>query len=213
MTPDIHSPANRTEPKSPFQLFFLFSLLPTLLAGCATGPWIGHETGRSLGKSHTSYMLGAGQTGYVFKANLGVSENTDVGLQAEAFSTGVFAKYSFINNKESGGSVAIIGGAGFTDGKYIYSDLVGSYLSNDWEPYMALRVGRVHQNTRSLDFYDTRITFDQYDYTYKEAILGVRYWFTPKWFVSLEANRYFFPGATTSETQRTYGGASIGLHY
>ena len=88
-------------------LFLIF-----ILSGCAVGPLAIHETARTVGKSNHELVAGYGIAGYVFKWNIGLSENWDIGLHWESLSIGLRAKYAFLQNSEKGWSLATAAGTG-----------------------------------------------------------------------------------------------------
>jgi hypothetical protein len=94
-------------------------LLALLSSGCLA-PLSNSFTARSLGKGKMG--LDGGMLALVrqedsvvlpaFAIAIGLSSDLDFGVQMESASLGVFGKYSFINNKERGFSLAGVLGAG-----------------------------------------------------------------------------------------------------
>lgn len=174
-------------------LLYIYVVLVTFLTGCAVGPLVGHETARTVGRSNHELIAGYGQAGYVFKWNIGLNENLDLGFQWESLSLGARLKYAFINS-EQGWSLATALGTGFSiGGSHYYGDLIGSYMTGSWDPYGILRL--VHVKNDPLEFKDTNtgeINFavSSSEYNYGQFILGTRYWFTPHWLFSLEASSF-----------------------
>lgn len=194
----------------------LFITLATL-SGCAVGPLVVHETGRTVGASNHEVIVGYGLSSYVAKWNYGVNPNLDFAVQLEALSLGVKLKYAFINNVEKGWSLAAAIGTGVSiGGRHYYADVITSYLTGSWEPYTALRVVRVktdpldfkNEDTGNVDF-----TVDAYQYNYGQYILGVRYWFNPNWLFSLEGSALFSMSSSVKIGSSSLVGASFGYRF
>ena len=121
-----------------------FLCLASLVLACSClAPFSNNFTGRSLGKGKVGLeggVIAAGSALPVFKFSYGLSRNLDLGLQYDSFSLGLFGKYSFINDQESGFSLAGIAGGGATvGGGYAYAGPALSYKIGALEPYV---VGR-----------------------------------------------------------------------
>lgn len=172
-----------------------FLLLAFLLSGCAVGPLVNHETARTLGKANNEVVAGYGSAGYVLKWNFGLAEKWDIGLHWESLSIGLRAKHSFLLNNETGWSLAVALGTGSSiGGSHYYGDLMASHLSGAWEPYATFRAVKV--KTDPLEFKDedtgeTDFKIDSENFSYGQFMAGTRYWFSPKWLLSLEASTLF----------------------
>jgi len=135
-------------------------LLALLASGCLA-PLSNSFTARSLGKGKIGLDGGmlvlVRQEGSVvvpaaFKIALGLSSDFDLGVQMESASLSVFGKYSFINNKERGFSLAGVLGAGaVASGSYAYAGPVLSYKSKAVEPYFVGRFNYVHYGESEND--------------------------------------------------------------
>jgi len=175
-------------------LFLLTILSTTILAGCAVGPLVNHETARTVGKSNHELIGGYGQAGYAIKWNFGLTENLDLGLHWETLSIGLRLKYAFINNKQGWSLASALGTGSSIGGRHYYGDIIGSYMIESWEPYGALRI--VHVKNDPVEFKDkdtgyVDFTVPSVNYNYGQFILGTRYWFTSHWLLSLEASSLF----------------------
>lgn len=161
------------------------------LSGCAIGPLVGHETGRTVGRGHHELAGGVGETGFMAKWNYGITEDLDLGLHWESLSLGVRGKYAFINNRQSGWSLAGALGVGSSfGGDHVYADLIASRLAGRWEPYGTIRVVRVKSDPVKFQEKDTgkEIFIVQVEeFEYAQGMLGTRYWFTDHWSLSVEA--------------------------
>lgn len=168
----------------------VFSFL--FLANCALGPLVVHEPARTVGDGKHQWTFGYGLPGLVVKWNMGLTENLDLGIQYESISFGARIKYAFINNKEAGWSLATAAGVGSSiGGTHSYVDLMGSFLSDNWEPYGAFRIVKV--STDPLEFQDTETGATEFtvtvpDFMYSQITLGSRYWLSKSWAMSLEAS-------------------------
>jgi hypothetical protein len=170
-----------------FLPFFAF-----LLSGCIP-PLAVHETGRTLGESHSEIVGGIGNLGHLIKFNYGVTDNLDLGVQWETFNFGIRAKYAFVNNPVSGWAFAGAMGTGSVqDGNYYLGDLITSYLSGDWEPYGAMRLSRTicketfedRAKKNSSEF--ILIACDKKFYDRLQLTVGSKWWFSAQWFWALE---------------------------
>jgi len=181
--------------------------LGVLMAGCSIGPLYLHETASTVGKSKMDIATGYGDAGPVLKLNYGLTENLDIGYATEVYSTGIRAKYAFINGKEGEPSLATAAGAGVSpDGNHYYVDLIGGYQHGDWEPYGSLRYVRVNFDATTYDsgFGDFKV--DKSHSSYGQYFLGLRYWVTQRWFLSLEASQLSF-------NPHAIAGAAVGYRY
>ncbi len=166
-----------------------------LFSGCAVGPLFNHETARTVGNSNKELMGGFGSAGYLIKWTYGLSENLDLGIQWESWSLGLRAKYAFINQRESGWSLAAAAGTGFSiGGSHYYGDIIGSYLTGSWEPYATVRVVHVKHDPVKFKKEDNGLvdfTVHLPDYEYGQVLLGSRFWLNPHWILSLEMSSIF----------------------
>lgn len=166
-----------------------------MASGCAVGPLVNHEAARTVGEGKDEFVAGYGVTSYVLKWTRGISDNLDYSIQLEALSLGVKLKYAFINNPEKGFSLSGAAGYGASiGGNHYYVDISTGYLKKGWEPYTTLRIVRVDTDPMEFKDEDTgevEFTIDQGDFTYGQYMLGLRYWMTERWLVSLEGSTLF----------------------
>lgn len=201
--------------KTPFILSVSMFIL-MLSSGCAFGPVIAQETARTLGANHHELSAGYGQSGGALKWSYGLSENLDLGLQIESLSQGGRLKYAFINNQDHGWSLGSAVGAGVSwGGDHQYVDFLASYLANSWEPYSMLRIVQVHMDSSNWkDAIGTiDINLESNQYSYGQVFLGTRYWFTPKFFISLEATKIFGISSGFSISTEALGAAALGFRF
>ncbi|MBK7844059.1 MAG: hypothetical protein IPJ71_10245 [Bdellovibrionales bacterium] len=197
--------------------FFLFSLFLYLCCGCAVGPLVSHETARTVGQSHHELIGGFGQAGYVLKWNYGLTDRLDWGLQWESLSIGIRGKYAVINGKDDGLSLALALGTGASvGGSHVYGDIIASYLAGSWEPYSTIRVVHVTNDPVELSEKDTgKILFavSKSEYVYGQVFLGTRYWFNPRWLLSLEGSSLFSLSSGFEIENNLILGAALGYRY
>lgn len=82
-----------------------------------------------------------------------------------------------------------------------------SSLFNWWEPYSTLRMVHVSNDPVELKDRETGNVFfktDAFEYNYGQIFLGNRFWFTPKFYLSLEFSSIF-----ALSSNLTIGGNSI----
>lgn len=159
-------------------VFFLF-LLCTFMVACV-GPVYVQETARTVGKGNVELLGGYGNGGYVVKANLGLSDNWDLGLQFESLSYGVRTKYAFLNPRQEGFGLAVASGLGGSIGGYhVYADLLASYLINSFEPYLTVR-GTCIYTREFLSFSSELFNISRVAGTIwsGEVFLGSKFWVT-----------------------------------
>jgi len=171
----------------------LLSFVLFFSSSCAIGPLVNHETARTIGATKQELSVGYGLAGYVFKWNVGINEDFDLGVHLESLSLGVRAKYAFLNSP-SGWSYSGAFGIGTSlGGSHHYADLNASYLSGKVEPYGTLRL--VHVKNDPLEFRDKNtgqvdLVISRSEYDYAQFIFGTRYWHSPKNYFSLEAGTF-----------------------
>jgi hypothetical protein len=139
-----------------------------------------HETARSVGKGDHEIIAGYGQAGYVLKWNAGVTENVDFGIHWESLSFGIRGKYSIINGRSGGLSLAGAIGAGSSiGGSHHYGDVMVSYLSGFFESYATGRFVQVSTDPvefRNAETGQTAFTVSSAQYNYRQVIVGSRFW-------------------------------------
>ena len=175
----------------------LLLIMLFITTSCAFGPLMMNETARTVGKGNGDINFGYGLAGYVVKYNYGLLKDLDIGIQYEALSIGVRAKYAFINNQEKGFSLAAALGTGASlGGSHNYADLIASYKNERFEPYFGYRY--VSVKTDPVEFEDNEdddvidlsfLRIDSFKYKYGQAFLGFKYWFTDKWNFTSEISK------------------------
>jgi hypothetical protein len=169
-------------------------LLALLASGCLA-PLSNNFTARSLGPGKIG--LDGGMLVFVrqedsvalpaFTIAVGLSSGFDLGVQMESASIGVFGKYSFINNKERGFSLAGVLGAGaVASGSYAYAGPVLSYKSKTVEPYFVGRFNSVHHG-ESNDVFEG---WEPGTYTYGQFTLGSIFWLNQSVGLNVEGSAF-----------------------
>ncbi len=199
------------------RLKVLVPLLTVFSVSCAVGPLVQHETARSVGSGGQEFVAGYGQAGYMLKWNIGVTENFDFGIHWESLSFGVRGKYSLINGRTGGFSMAAAMGAGTSlGGSHQYGDLMFSYLTGAFEPYATARFVQVSTDPlefRNADTGQTAFTVSSAQYNYGQAIVGSRFWLTPNWILSLEGSSFFSIGEGVTISSGGFFGAGLGYRF
>lgn len=162
-------------------------LVPFVFLGCV-GPLVMHETARTVGRTNHEFAGGLGSQGYVLKWNYGLTKDLDIGIHWESLSLGLRAKYSF-KNQSHGWSFAGAAGLGSSfGGQHSYADIIASYKNKKWEPYGAIRIVKV--SIDPIEFNDENgdewFKTTRSDFLYNQLILGSRYWFENKFYLSAE---------------------------
>ena len=170
----------------------IVAILIFLLAGCF-GPLISQESARTVGKGHNGFKLIASNAGYGFKYDHGFAEDFDVGYSLETYSTGISAKYAFLNNASGPALGGKIGYGTTLGGHYTMGSLLASYKTANWEPFLNLQYNSVQidsQEVKDANTGDVFATTPTVDYNYTQAFLGMKYWFSPRFAISIEASDF-----------------------
>jgi len=192
----------------------LFSILLCsilFITGCALAPLSSSFEGRSMGKGKVGVDIGASPIGNgypTFKFTYGLASKLDIGLQYEAFSMGLFGKYSFINHPTQGFSLAGLFSAGkTTNGSYSYIGPVLSYKSKTFEPYFVARLNVVQYDEDDIG---SGITISSGKYTYLQMTGGSVIWLSRKIGFNFEISTFGGPtGSAEIEGALFLGGLKI----
>lgn len=201
-----------------FNLRSILVLMVTqTLVGCALGPLVSQEAGRTVGDGNHEFQLGYGSAQYFGKYTWGLTENLDFGVQYEAFSLGIRLKYAFINNREAGFALAVAGGTGASiGGSHQYIDVLASHLIGEWEPYVTIRyvwskvdpVEFTNKDTGQVDF-----RTPNFNYSYGHFFVGTRYWITKKWLLAIEGSGLFLMSSGLNVSQPSLIAGSVGYRF
>lgn len=169
----------------------ILGLLPVVLAAGCVAPLSHNLTGRSLGGGtfgiDAGALVGPGEGVLpALKVAVGLSESADLGLQFDTFSLGFFGRKSFINNRETGPSLAGVIGLGMAAGGYYgYAGPVFSYKTGGFEPYLGARLNLVSYEDSDSS---SSISWDAGDFAYPQATLGFSFWFSRRVALNAEAS-------------------------
>jgi hypothetical protein len=171
----------------------LICLASLILACSCLAPLSNSFTGRSLGKGKVGLeggAIAAGSALPVLKFSVGLSSNLDLGLQYDSFSLGLFGKYSFINNQESGFSLAgVVGGGATVGGGYAYAGPAFSYKIGALEPYV---VGRYNFVSYGESSSSSGLSWEAGNHSYFQFTLGGVVWLGKGFGLNAEVS--FFSG-------------------
>lgn len=182
-----------------------------LIGGCALAPLSNSFEGRSMGKGKVGLDIGVLPIGNgypAFKFTYGLASKLDIGLQYEAFSAGLFAKYSFINRPTQGFSLAGLFSAGkTTSGSYSYIGPVLSYKSKTFEPYLVARLNVIQNDEGKTS---SGITISSGKYTYLQMTGGSVIWLSRKIGFNFELSAFAGPtGSGEIEGALLLGGLKV----
>jgi hypothetical protein len=167
-------------------------LLLALLASGCLAPLSSNFTARSLGPGKVEVdggVLTLSGALPACKIAVGLLSNFDLGFQMESASLGVFGKYSFVNNRERGFSVAgVLGVGAVASGSYAYGGPVLSYKSKSLEPYFVARLNYVHYGRSEDTFSD--VHWEAGTYTYFQFTLGTIFWVTGNIGLDIEGSAF-----------------------
>lgn len=189
----------------------LISLL--ILSSCSLAPFSPNTSGRSYGPGKMQAEFGSANSNYFIKIGSGLSQNLDIGYQMEfgaSSTSGVFFKYSFINNK-TGPSLAMEMGYGGTETTTYYSGgLIGSLAFNkNFELFANARVNRVETDETDVTLGDSigNIEVNAYDVTYLQVNYGLSIWFSESFGMSIYS--IWFQGEDIDTTSAQTAGFSM----
>ena len=168
--------------------------LASLVLTCSClAPLSSNFTGRSLGQGKVGLeggAIAAGSALPVLKLSIGLSRNFDLGLQYDSFSLGLFGKYSFINNQESGFSLAGVAGGGATGGgAYGFAGPAFSVKLGAFEPYA---VGRYNFVSFGESSSSSRLSWEAGQHSYFQFTFGGLLWLGKGFGLNAEVS--FFSG-------------------
>ena len=186
-------------------------IFTSLLSSCSLAPFSSQKSGKSYGAGKSQFELGTANTSYYMKAGFGISANMDLGFVTEfgGFTTsGIFTRYSFINN-EIGPALAMELGYGSSDTTtYYYGGLIGSLsFSKSFELFINPRVITVSSDVTDIDLGETvgNVTLNEYDVNYLYVSAGFNIWFTEVAGLSIYTIFLKGDGLETTEDQTTAG--------
>lgn len=169
----------------------IWVMMAAILATGCVAPLSHNLTGRSLGGGtfgiDAGGVVGPGEGALpALKVAVGLSESADLGVQFDTFSLGFFGRKSFINNSETGASLAGVAGLGIAAGGwYGYAGPVFSYKTCRFEPYFSTRVNFVtYEDSDS----SSSISWEGGDFVYPQMTLGFSFWLSRKAALSVEAS-------------------------
>lgn len=182
-----------------------------LTSACSMAPYTSPKTARALGQGNWEVSTGLSPA-FNVSAAVGVHEKVEVGvlLEQQFFTeTAVWGKFTALDFKDDGPSVAFYGGgflavdASGTDG-YFLGPIVS--FKKDWfEMYLVARYNKVNwetaeitledQNDADLLYFDWSAGSTQY-YQY---VLGINFWFTQKFALNISAQYWQFIGSDAEQ--------------
>ena len=186
-------------------------LLLSLMTSCSLAPFSSHKSGKSYGAGKSQFELGTVNASYYMKAGFGISENMDLGFVTEfgGFTTsGIFTRYSFINNA-TGPALAMEFGYGSSDTTtYYYTGLIGSLaFSENFELFINPRIVTVTTDETDIDLGQTvgNVKVNAYDVNYLYVSSGFNIWFSEVAGLSIYTVYIKGEDLETTEDQTTAG--------
>lgn len=193
----------------------ILNLLTLLfLTSCALAPFNATNSARSLGAGNAQTEFGNANSTYFMKANAGITEDLDMGYVMEFgdFTTsGLLAKYSFINN-DTGPSVAAEGAWGSSETtSYWYLGAIGSIaFSESFEVFANVRYNSVSTDETDIDQGDKvgNIEVEELEMAYLYGAVGFNIWFSK--FTGLSIYNIYIQGeGVKADPQSSVGGAFL----
>lgn len=187
------------------KLLTIFSII--LLSSCSLAPFSNVSTARSNGKGKIDVDFGTAASGltYFARVGYGIFEKFDVGATMEIgplSATGLWAKYSFINNSEKLSAAAIVGAGSGSNTNYNYFGGVVSYKFKKFEPYYVGRYNTVSVNDNEIDLGEEfgDLVINALKLNYLSNTIGINWWFEKRWALNLNATLLTDSQITNSST-------------
>lgn len=180
-----------------FQFLIIVNIL--FLNACTIAPLSSNHSAHTLEENAFSAQAGVAANGAFpyFRLGYGATQNLELGLLAEnqeSLSTGIFAKYGFINNKEKGTALSLESGLGHSrdDSTYIYIGPIVGYKTQHWDGYLGVRYSYVDGYYYDLFKKSEPIRATQRsNIQYGTVTLGNTVWLTKKFGLNFNANYLF----------------------
>jgi hypothetical protein len=186
-------------------LLGIFSLL--LFCSCSLAPFSNVSTAQSNGEGSLDVDFGAAASGvtYYGRVGYGVSKNLDLGatLEVGALSaTGLWGKYSFINNKENFSAAVLAGAGSGNNTNFNYFGAVISYKFKKLEPYYVGRYNTVSLNDNNIELGDEfgDLVINALKLNYITNTFGINIWLNKKWALNLNSTLLSDAQITNSTT-------------
>lgn len=184
-----------------------------LISSCSLAPFAPNTSGRSYGPGNMQAEFGNANSNYFLKIGAGLSKDLDVGYIMEfgaSSTSGIFLKYSFLNQK-TGPSLAMELGYGGTETTTYYTGgVIGSLAFNkNFELFVNPRVNSVETDETDVTLGDSigSIVVNDYNVTYLQVNYGLSIWFSEN--VGLSIYSIWFKGENIETTAAQTAGATM----
>ena len=190
----------------------LLSIL-IFMTSCSLAPFSANTSGRSYGAGNVQSEFGNSNSNYFIKVGGGLSKNWDVGYLMEfgaSSTSGIFFKYSFLNNK-AGPSFAMEMGYGGTETTTYYTaGVIGSLAFNkNLEVFINPRINNVETDETDVTLGESigNITLNAYNVTYLQLNYGLSVYFSENFGMSIYS--IWFKGEDIETTEEQTAGFSF----
>jgi hypothetical protein len=167
----------------------LFIIL--IMQSCSIAPLSSNKSGRSYGPGNTQFEMGSVNSSYYLKLGFGATKDLDIGYVMEfggLGTSGIFMKYSMLNQKV-GPSHALEFGYGGTDtSNYYYAGLVSSLAFNEYfEVFINPRLVKATTDDTDISFGEATgnviVTEEELAYLYVST--GMNIWISDTFGLSI----------------------------
>lgn len=168
-------------------LLFIF----TLSASCSLAPFSSNKSGRSYGPGNSQFEIGSVNSAYYLKLGFGASRDLDVGYVMEfggIGTSGVFLKYSLLNQQLGPSHALEFGYGGIESSTYYYAGLISSLSFNKYfEIFINPRLVKVSTNDDDVEFGETigNVIVEEEELSYLYLSTGMNIWISDTFGVSL----------------------------
>ena len=177
-------------------------------------PFSSNKSGQSYGAGNPQFEIGNANGSNYVKLGFGASQNMDLGYVMEfgdLSTSGLFLKYSFLNQKIGGSYAMELGYGGSESSNYYYLGLIGSYAFTEYiELFINPRLTKVTTSDKDIEFGETigNIVVSETDLAYLYLASGINIWLNDSFGISLYT---IYINGSGIETERNFSSAMTGM--
>jgi hypothetical protein len=171
------------------QLLILFTFV--MIQSCSIAPFSSNKSAKSYGPGNAQFEIGRANSSHYLKIGYGATPNLDVGYVTEfggIGTSGLFLKYSMVNNQIGVSHAAELGYGGSESSSYTYIGLISSVAFNEYfELFINPRIVQASTDDKDVELNDAvgNVIVTDEDLTYLYLSSGMNLWFTNTFGLSL----------------------------